>query len=40
MPAVYQSRPWIKEVLVTLESQPDSNQIPEQPSGPVVAQTL
>ena len=40
MPAVYQSRSWIKEVLVTLESQPDSNQIPEQPSGPVVAQTL
>lgn len=36
MPPVYQSRPWVKDVIVTIES----TTIPNQPSGPIVAQTI
>ncbi|NET35318.1 MAG: anti-sigma factor [Cyanothece sp. SIO1E1] len=36
MPPVYQSRPWAKNVIVTVEPA----TIPAQPTGPVVAKTL
>ncbi|MBT9312432.1 anti-sigma factor domain-containing protein [Leptothoe kymatousa] len=36
MPAVYQSRPWVKDVIVTVES----TDLPPQPTGPIVAQTI
>lgn len=36
MPPVYQSRPWVKEVVLTVES----SKLPTQPTGPIVAQTL
>ncbi|MEM6252360.1 MAG: anti-sigma factor [Cyanobacteria bacterium P01_D01_bin.156] len=35
MPAVYQSRPWVQDVIVTVES----TDLPTQPTGPIVAQT-
>lgn len=35
MPDIYQSRPWVKDVIVTVESA----DLPAQPTGPVVAQT-
>ena len=36
MPPVYQSRPWVRDVIVTVE--PAS--LPAQPTGPIVAQTI
>ncbi|MEL7505442.1 MAG: anti-sigma factor [Cyanobacteria bacterium J06554_6] len=36
MPPVYQSRPWVKDVIVTVES----TDVPTQPTGPVVAATI
>ncbi|MEO1350928.1 MAG: anti-sigma factor [Cyanobacteria bacterium J06635_15] len=36
MPPVYQSRPWVKDVIVTIEPA----AIPAQPTGPIVAQTI
>ena len=36
MPPVYQSRPWVKDVIVTVESA----DLPAQPTGPIVAQTI
>ncbi len=36
MPPVYQSRPWVKDVIVTVESV----NLPDQPAGPVVAETI
>ncbi len=35
MPKVYQSKPWVKDVIVTVES----TIVPAQPNGPIVAQT-
>lgn len=40
MPTVYQARPWVKEVMVTIEPQTGDNQTPASPSGPVVAETI
>ncbi|MEM6592468.1 MAG: anti-sigma factor [Cyanobacteria bacterium P01_H01_bin.119] len=36
MPPVYQSRPWVTEVIVTIE--PAS--LPAQPTGPIIAETI
>ncbi|MEO0756425.1 MAG: anti-sigma factor [Cyanobacteria bacterium J06648_16] len=36
MPPVYQSRPWVKDVIVTVES----TDVPAQPTGPIVAATI
>lgn len=36
MPPVYQSRPWVKDVIVTVESA----DLPAQPTGPIVAETI
>ena len=36
MPPVYQSRPWVQDVIVTLESA----DLPAEPTGPVVAETI
>lgn len=36
MPPVYQSRPWVKEVVLTVES----SKLPAQPTGPIVAQAI
>ncbi|MEM7065083.1 MAG: anti-sigma factor [Cyanobacteria bacterium P01_B01_bin.77] len=36
MPSVYQSRPWVKDVIVTVEPA----DLPDQPSGPIVAETI
>ncbi|ESA35201.1 anti-sigma-k factor [Leptolyngbya sp. Heron Island J] len=36
MPPVYQSRPWVQDVIVTVESA----DLPAQPMGPVVAETI
>ncbi|MEO0540118.1 MAG: anti-sigma factor [Cyanobacteria bacterium P01_A01_bin.105] len=40
MPEVYQAKPWVKDVMVTIEPQPTANHPPANPTGPVVAQTL
>ena len=36
MPPVYQSRPWVKDVVVTVESA----NVPAQPIGPIIAETI
>ncbi len=36
MPPVYQSRPWVQDVIVTVEP----TDLPAQPTGPVVAETI
>ncbi len=36
MPPVYQSRPWVKDVIVTVEPA----DLPAQPTGPIVAETI
>lgn len=36
MPPVYQSRPWVTEVFVTVESA----DLPAQPTGPIIAETI
>ncbi|MEM1281185.1 MAG: anti-sigma factor [Cyanobacteria bacterium P01_H01_bin.152] len=36
MPPVYQSRPWVTDVIVTVESTP----LPAQPTGPIIAATI
>jgi len=40
MPAVYQARPWVKDVMVTLEPNANTEETLVQPTGPVVAETL
>lgn len=36
MPPVYQSRPWVKDVIVTVEPA----ELPARPTGPILAQTI
>ena len=36
MPPVYQSRPWVKDVILTIEPA----ELPAQPTGPIVAETV
>lgn len=36
MPSVYQSKPWVKDVILTVES----TDLPNQPTGPIVAETI
>lgn len=36
MPPVYQSRPWVRDVIVTVEP----TDLPAQPTGPIVAETI
>jgi anti-sigma-K factor RskA len=36
MPPVYQSRPWVTDVIVTVESA----DLPAQPTGPIIAETI
>jgi len=36
MPPVYQSRPWVADVIVTVEP----SDVPAQPTGPIIAETI